>query len=494
MNPVPLRFGSEAEFAALRTALEGAEFTESSLCGRLGLERVSQYRLDGARHLEHPPEDTVGLLIWLLLEGGAVPRAAAGQIPLRELEALGVVTPHPSNSDAAIARVMLYPMHGLYAASDRPRPAEGANLERPPDDFVYPAIVANTDLFLNLLPSTPCDACLDLCSGTGIAAMTAARAGARHAWAFDVTERSTQFAEFNRRLNAIPNVTAAQGDLYEPARLDDTKDQTFDRIVAHPPYVPVYRPQLIFDSGGQDGEQIVRRIVEGLPRYLRPGGRFYALTLGTDRDRPFERRLRDWLGPAESEFDVAFAVRRELTPREYAAEAVIRNRGRVEDIQAWRDLFERQGIEGMSYGFLTIQRRDRPRGVFTVRRQAGARTGPAEHAWMMDWETSVALGNAADLLHARPRASREASLHVEQRLTPEGWQAQAFRLEIDHPFRMEVRAQAWTAHLLAIADGSLTGAELLDKLKAGGALHPETPPDEYARMLALLVSGGFLKV
>jgi SAM-dependent methyltransferase len=488
MNSMPLRFGSEAEFAALRTALEQAGFTEPGVCERLGLERIGQYRLEGARHLEQAPEDTAGLLIWLLLEGGAVPRAAAGKLLLPELEALGVVAPHPSDPDQAIATVMLYPMQGLYVVSDRPRPLEG-EWECPPDDFVYPAIVANTDLFLTLLPSTPCDACLDLCSGTGIAAMTAVRSGARHAWAFDVTERSTQFAEFNRRLNAIPNLTAAQGDLYEPAG-----DLTFDRIVAHPPYVPVYRPQLIFDSGGQDGEQIVRRIIEGLPRYLRPGGRFHALTLGTDRGRLFEHRLRDWLGEAEPEFDVAFAVRREVTPRDYAAEAVIRNRGRLEDIKAWRELFELQGIRGLSYGFLTIQRRDRPRAVFTVRRQIGARTGPAEHAWMVDWETGVAMGNAAELLLAKPRASFETSLHMEQRLTPEGWQAQMYRLETDYPFRMEIRAQAWTAHLLAIADGALTGAELLEKLKADGSLHPETPPVEYARMLALLVSGGFLEV
>lgn len=490
MNPIPLRFGSETEFTALRTALKRVGFAEAGVCERLGLERVSQYRLEGARHLEHPPEDTAGLMIWLLLEGGAVSRAASKTIPLTELEALGVVTPHPSNPGEAVATVMLYPMHGLYVVSDRPRPVTVTETaERPPDDFVYPAIVANTDLFLTLLPSTGCEACLDLCSGTGIAAMAAARTGARHAWAFDVTNRSTQFAEFNRLLNAIPNVSAAQGDLYEPAG-----DLTFDRIVAHPPYVPVYRPQLIFDSGGQDGEQIVRRIIEGLPRHLRPGGRFYALTLGTDRARPFEQRLRDWLGQAEPEFDVAFVVRRELTPREYAAEAVIRNRGRVEDIQAWRELFERQGIEGLSYGFLTIQRRDAPRPVFTIRRQAGTRTGPAEHAWMMDWETSVAKGQAVELLKARPRASHETSLQVDQRLTPDGWQAQAYRLQIDHPFRMETGAQAWTAHMLALADGSLTGAELLEKLKADGALHPDAPPLEYARILALLVSGGFLAI
>ncbi len=484
---MPLHFGSDAEFATLSAALETAGFTEKAVCERLGLERVSQFRLEGSRHLESEPADPIGLMIWLLIEGGPVLRStAAANLPIAELEALGIVAQHPSSASHVYSTAMLYPMHGLYIASDRPRPTEG-KAGRPADDFVYPAIAANTDLFLRLLPLAPCDAFLDLCCGAGIAAIAAARAGSRHAWAFDVAQRSIHFSEFNRRLNGTANVTVGCGDLYEPAG-----QLTFDRIAAHPPYVPVYRPQMIFDSGGQDGERIVRRIIEGLPRYLRPGGRFYALTMGTDRERPFEERLRDWLGETAEEFDVAFVVRRDLTPREYAAEAVIRNGGRVEDIQAWRDLFESQGIQGLAYGFLTIQRRDRPRRIFTVRRTAGPRTGAAEHAWMMDWETSIASGGVEAMLQTRLRASRETRLHVAQQLTEEGWAARDFRLEIDHPFRMETRVQVWVAHLLAIADGSLTGAELLEKLKEAGAVHPDTPPDEYASMLALLVSGGFL--
>lgn len=480
-----LRIGQDSEFAALRAALERSGFTEEGVCSRLGIERMSGYRLQGDRYFDREPDDPTGILIWLLLEGRPVSSAGSAKIPLRELAALGVL------KDAS-ATVMLHPMHGLYIASDRPRPEEDpaeGKPGRPPDDFVYPAIVANTDLFLHLLPPTPCDAFLDLCSGTGIAAMVAARFGAAHAWAYDVTQRSTHFAEFNRRLNALPNVTASRGDLYEPAG-----DLTFDRIAAHPPYVPVYRPQLIFDSGGQDGEQIVRRIIEGLPRYLRPGGRFFALTMGTDRERPFEQRLRNWLGEAEKEFDVAFVVRRVLTPRDYAAEAVIRNRGRVEDIQSWREMFARLRIEGLPYGFLTLQRRDRPRPVFTVRRQTGERTGPGEHSWLVEWETSIAAGGAETLLSSRPRAAQGVGLHVEQRMTREGWEAREYRLEVDHPFRMETRAQAWTAHLLALADGSRTGVELLEQMKTDGALHAETPAVEYSRMLALLVSGGFLEV
>jgi methylase of polypeptide subunit release factors len=94
-------------------------------------------------------------------------------------------------------------------------------------------------------------------------------------------------AEFNRLLNGLNNLTTIQGDLYE--RLGDL---TFDHIVAHPPYMPVLIRAQIFYDRGSDGEQVTRRIVMGLPRYLRPGGCFYCLAQGSDRDSaPFEPGL-----------------------------------------------------------------------------------------------------------------------------------------------------------------------------------------------------------
>ena len=306
---------------------------------------------------------------------------------------------------------------------------------------------------------------------------------------FSLVGRSPFFAEFNRRMNRLENVTAARGDLYEPAG-----DLTFDRIVAHPPYVPVYRPNLIFDSGGQDGEQIVRRIIEGLPRYLRPGGRFYSLTMGSDREQPFEHRLREWLGPREAEFDVAFVNRTTRTPREWAAESVIANRGAVENIAKWREFFESLHVRSLVYGSVMIQRRAERRRVFTVRRQTGPRTGPQEHAWLLSWETATASSDLGWLLDARPRSVPGIELNIHHRFDEGQWAPDDYLLETEHPFSNELRAQAWTAYLLTCADGSLTAAHLLEKLKADGALHPGTPAGEFAQMLATLVSGGFLQV
>jgi SAM-dependent methyltransferase len=379
-------------------------------------------------------------------------------------------------------------MRDLWIVSDRPNPLAGKPAQ-PFEDFVYPAMVPTTDLFLQLIPFGPCDAFLDVCSGTGIAALLAARSGAAHAYAFDITDRSTRFAEFNRRLNGITNVTAARGDLFEPAGR-----QTFDRIVAHPPYVPVAQPQLIFDSGGQDGEQVTRRIIEGLPRVLRPGGRFYALTMGSDRQQPFERRVREWLGATQADFDVALVSRSLLSPREWTAEWAVRYHGSATDVPAWRGFLRELGVKSLVYGLVMIQRRKSgdSRPVFTVRRQAGARTTPADHAWLLDWETAAASLSKDWLQTVRPRASLGARLRVEHQMTADGWVPDSYTLQAESPFDMESRAQAWTAQLLACADGVRTAAELLEELKSEGALHPDTPAAEFAQVLATLISGGFL--
>jgi SAM-dependent methyltransferase len=441
----PIRLGTDAEFAALREALHACDFTEA------------------------------GIMANLFIEGRVLDPSAAAHLPMRELEALGLVSTSP---EKIVSTVMLYPVRGLYIVSDRDSTMDGP----PIDDVVYPANGPNTDIFLDYLPPGPSDAFLDLCAGTGVAAFVAARSDAKHAWAFDITARSTHFAEFNRRLNDIPNVTPAQGDLYEPSG-----DQTFDRIVAHAPYLPVYRPHYIFDSGGQDGEQIVRRIIEGLPRYLRPGGRFYALTMGSDREQPFENRLREWLGDAASEFDIVFVVRRTIPPRDYSADAVIKHQGSIEDIAGWRELFKQWGVEALAYGYVVIQRRAAPRSVFTVRRNVGPKTGPAELAWLVDWATAALDTNK--LLESKPRARAGVTLQVEHRFVEGAWQPESFRLESEYPFSATMRAEPWTANLLTLADGTRTVRQLLDQL-----LDDSVPPEDFARAIASMVSAGLLEL
>src|SRR5258708_857898 len=180
------------------------------------------------------------MLAALFLQGKSVEtedvRQAVGDRNFALLNSLGLIK-QSGSSGRCIPPTAMYATHGFYIVPDRWCGIDGQPFQ-PPVDVVYPAILGTTRGFLTMMPAAPCERFLELCCGTGIAAFLAARNGAKHAYAFDIAARSVHFAEFNRRLNELENVTVGEGDLYSPAG-----GRKFDRIAAHPPYVPGLEPK-----------------------------------------------------------------------------------------------------------------------------------------------------------------------------------------------------------------------------------------------------------
>ena len=72
----------------------------------------------------------------------------------------------------------------------------------------------------------------------------------------------------------------------------------------------------IYADGGEDGEFVTRGVVAGLPKMLNPGGQFVGAIRATDRkDGLIEERMRQWMGDAQSEFDIAPPLRSDGTKR-----------------------------------------------------------------------------------------------------------------------------------------------------------------------------------
>ena len=126
---------------------------------------------------------------------------------------------------------------------------------------------------------------IDLCTGTGAvaAALRAARPAARIVGT-DSDSRAVACARAN-------GVEAYQGDLF--AAVPDSFQGTTDVVVAVVPYVPstechlLPRDTLRFEDashydGGPDGTDVLRRVVTGARRFLRPGGSVF-LELGGDQ-------------------------------------------------------------------------------------------------------------------------------------------------------------------------------------------------------------------
>ena len=473
--------GRSGKFDELREFLRSAGYTEEFLRARFHLERAEQFELDRGRRAPLPePASAADILTALYLAGEFASLAEAERLMGRNgvglLSGMGLLEIDPGGGRCH-GTVALYPLADLHIASDRWSNPGDAPFEAP-SDTVYPAFIPNTRLFLEHVPLGECGSFLDLCAGTGIAAILAARQGAREAWAGDIAERCTRFAGFNGRLNGVAHFHPVTSDLYGSLG-------SFDRIVAHPPYVPVLQPKWIFFSGGEDGEEITRRIVQGLPAHLNDQGVFLALTMGTDRsDAPFESRLREWLGEGGRDFDIALIVRKIMEPHEFAA----RNR---EETEAWKKLFARLGVESLVYGFVIIQRRNGAGETFTVRRQAspGRRRAPWE--WLLAWEGADKEGLILD----RPlHRGRDAEFQVRHRLEGSAWTPQRYTLRTEWPFSMECDAHPWMANLIALCDGRATGRDLLGVLVENEVLPRGIEEEEFARAAAGLVSGGFIEV
>jgi release factor glutamine methyltransferase len=111
---------------------------------------------------------------------------------------------------------------------------------------------------------------LDVCTGSGVLAITAAQCGA-HATAVDISRRAVLCARINARLNGV-RVRALRGDL-----LTAVQGERFDAIISNPPYLPgdadlpKHGAQRAWE-GGRDGRALLDRLCAQAPRHLAPGG------------------------------------------------------------------------------------------------------------------------------------------------------------------------------------------------------------------------------
>jgi len=489
---LPLRIETPERFAALRTLLTRAHYESERICARLGVATLyDYYSLCKHRPTAPPPSDALDVLIRLFIDEATLDRGVVQSLlpaaNIDTLEAFGLLTSDEDHVRTYRSSVLLYPTDSLYIASDR---TPAADEPFPTTDLVYSAISDSTRHFLALLPSDPCENFLELCAGTGIAALRAAR-HAGHAWAADISWRAIHFARFNGLLNDVDNFTPVGGDLFQAV-----PGQTFDRICAHPPYMPALEQALLYHDGGQDGEQITRRIVAGLPTFLRQGGLFYCYCLMSDRDgQPAEERLREMLGNAAGEFDVAVVVLHRSRPEEYYAHFLSEKSVTASAAQAHLEALERLRVQRLLFCWVVIQRPHYPRGVFSIRRRAGKGTRHQHVDWLLRRESAaLELGSAEWLLDARPMRSPGVHLNVAHQLGTQGWAPTERSLQTATPFPLTAKCPSWAAKFVADCDGKTTVREHFEALRGSGVVGEQTSEDVLLSSVGALLAGGFVYV
>ncbi|WP_428831241.1 DUF7059 domain-containing protein [Actinomadura chokoriensis] len=383
-------------------------------------------------------------------------------IPADELAAAGLVE---VSGGEMRALVRVEPLEGVrgdghvgYAVSDlKVRRPGGGGL--PASDHVVGTGGASGNL-ARLVVHRGVDNLLDLGTGCGVQAVhAAARNPGVRVTATDVNPRALRLAAMSFALSGVEGAELLEGSLLEPVQ-----GRRFDLIVSNPPFVvaPEEGPRFTYRESGMAGDDFCRSLVGKASDYLTEGGYCQLLANWLHVDGvPWEERVGAWVDGCD-----AWIVQRDVQdPAEYA-ELWLRDsceagtpeyRARYD---AWLDHFERHGVVGVGFGWITLRRSERP--VVRVEEVRHAVEEPVG-AYVADVLDGLAKGaefstSCGQLLAAAPGL-------VQEQVGPPGAEDPE-RIVLRQAGRLRRAAGVGTveAGLAGVCDGTLPLDPLLDAI------------------------------
>ncbi len=343
---------------------------------------------------------------------------------------------------------------------------------------------------LTLAAATPRDvvsSVLDLGAGSGVQALLADDHASRVV-ATDRNPRATSYARLAGLLNDAP-LDARTGDLLEPVA-----GERFDLVVSNPPFVVSgvggdSTARYTYRDSGLGGDEVCRRLVQGIPAHLADGGLGVLLAYwlhleGEDGDE----RVRSWFAGTGCD---GWVVQRELAAPEDYVTAWLRDTDegpRFDALyDAWLDAFAAQRVEAVAFGVVVLTP-GRERVVHEDVDQPVAAT----------WGEQARAHFAAldlletDLREARLRLRDDVRLHSVAVRTDEGWYADAQRLQQEAGLRWSGGVDVYGATLLAGCDGRRRLGDLLAVLASSAGLTDAEAGEQALPVVERLVEQGFL--
>jgi methylase of polypeptide subunit release factors len=356
---------------ALREVLAQASYDEQSVRELVRVDGIDPVRGLAVLRLRPSSEGTLGRLVRLFLAVDVldVADAAAAVVPLglEELESVGLVE---RTSGGVRALVRLDPVEGAIVASDPEM--SGRRFAR--DHVILPGPASRTLAALTVRADV--SRALDLCCGSGVQALLAAR-HAGHAVGTDLNPRALRLAELSASLSGIENVEWRLGNLFEPVQ-----EEQFDLIVSNPPFVISPANDLAFRDGGGQGDELSRDVVRGVAGRLSEGGFGHVLCSWAQRgaehapDAPLE-----WLEGAKC--DVLVLKLSDESPATHAIRWTSLTAASVAEAaaqaEAWVEYYEELGIATIVTGVVVLRRRGRGLNWTAAEELGAIRSGAGEH-------------------------------------------------------------------------------------------------------------------
>lgn len=490
-NDQPVWFDDPNDFDRLREVLARANFTTTGV-----LEALAVTELTTPRASDLPPllrrtnrGTPLNTLIRLLLIG--VPtdvdavRRALHPMALETWVETGFLE---RRNGAVIALVKLLPYQDLVLAFDSPREIEtGAR-----SNFVM-GIGSSTLSLANLTIRRPARSSLDLGTGCGIQAFLAAPHSKR-VYATDRNPRAASFAAFNAQLNGFTNIECVTGDLFESVR-----GRQFDLVVSNPPYVISPAAQYLYRDSGLHGDEFCQRIVREVPPLLYEGGYCQILCNWAHyAGQDWQERLASWCTGTGCD---AWVMRSETRDASTYTTAWIHNTEAdtparfAEVYEEWMAYYEREGIEAMSAGLITLRRVSGRDNWFCVDDAPENMLGPCGEYIVRGFELRDFLEtvrNDQALLDARLQVSPE--VRWEQQCEPSAgrWRMASSQLHLAQGLLYRGNIDPYMASVVVQCDGQRPLRDSLSNVAAAVEAELDTIMPTCLEAVRRLITQGFL--
>ncbi|MDR0960644.1 MAG: methyltransferase [Propionibacteriaceae bacterium] len=375
---------SQADIARLRESLLAADYEIDAVMeavGPSGQAGLARNHTIAASHVLGDRSDPLARLIRLFVLQQPQPRARIAEIvdlpALLEaglLEEARAEDPSQSHRGAGSLALSTDPTDDLvratidirpysddgegvsgWAVSDHVAALDTAAIQFDPNHVL--GISAASISLAHLTSRRPVVRALDLGTGCGIQCLHLAGHSEKIV-ATDLNPRALAMARLTCGLNGI-DVERRLGSLFDPV-----EGESFDLIVTNPPFVisPPRADRLIYRESSQQGDDLMRQVVNQGSERLSPGGTLvvvgnWAHTAG----QTWQERVDGWV-PAG--YDV-IAIERELLDVYEYAEVWLADAGwsgtphyrrRYEE---WLRYFDQLGIESVGLGWILVQRNER---------------------------------------------------------------------------------------------------------------------------------------
>ncbi len=422
-------------------------------------------------------------------------RLLLGGSPLAVAEAEKLFTPEDLQTwidagllaraeERVLPLVRITPYRKLFVVSDREWTAEA--LPRPD---VVSGLTSSSRRMADFTIRCGADCTLDLGTGTGVQAMLVAK-HSKQVVATDINPRALEFARFNAALNGIDNIEFIEGDRFEAV-----EGRTFDLILSNMALSVSPASGHAYVDNPMDGDESLRQFIQTAPSYLNQGG--YAQTVCNWvqlNGESWTSRLSDRLKRAG--YDASVVRSQSSSPADYARSCLNGyDTSKVEQLFGdWISDCEKQGIESIDSGLITMRRSDRQPNWLRIDAKvpkifpdAGAHV--ARCFWLQDFLSRVP---DLELLNEVLYLSPSVELTQTNKPTIAGWQLLSCELTMTRGIAYTVKLDPAIARVLAACNGRLRLDHLMHAVAMADGEDVGVIVTRYLGAIRQLVMLGFL--